>query len=496
MAHKIFPGLKKAFFLSVLFLFPVVSCHAEETFFRDGMLMLGDGDFTGAVEAFKKAAVEAPGDAYVLYYLGTAYYGAELYSEALDAFVKSSDFVPPPEGIHLGIGKTYYKLERYEDALAELKKAEYASPDDSAPPFFTGLVYFEQGLYEKSAAAFARAAWKNDERKATALKWEGESLRRAGYPDLAEKRLAEADEIPQENRILTGGIASVPKKTKPWMTGFTFGIEYDDNVVLFPDSPQPHVEISDKGDWRAIFGLNCRYSGKAGPGDMRIYYRFFQSVHNRLSDYDLQGHTAGMTFLLSGCSLKPEIKGELSYYSAGGDDYLFSCGVTPSVLLFSNHGGTGRIYAGYERNDFLFRIYDPANDRDGDAYTAGTDFVFHASGGVKIKTDFRYTGIFSEGDNWDYSGPSVNCSLEIPLAKNALNLNLAGKYRYMGFKNDDSYFGKVREDERWTLSAGAVWEAKKNVNVYVYHAYVYNKSNISAYEYSRNISSMLLGLRF
>lgn len=474
-----------------LFFCPAAPLRAAEENLRAGMLLLAGGEFELAVAELEQATRETPGDSYAHHYLGRAFYGSRQYEEALVSFLESARLNPGSGANLLGIGKTCYRLQRDDQALEALAEAEALLPDDPAPPFYRGLVHYRRGEYDRSAEMFARAAGRVGPEKDEALRLEIDSLIRSGRREAAERRRREA--LSPAAPAVDAAPGPVPEEG--WRLHVIAGLEWDGNVVLLPDSPPAGIEISGKSSPRLVVGICPSYHRLAGPLALRAWYRFYRSWHRDFSGYDLLGNSAGISGSLPEKRFRPGVGLEYARFSVGGEGYLESFSLTPFADIVSRRDRLIRTFALLEKKDYLSAVSGSPDDRDGTAYSLGADSLLTVFRTSRLRTDGRYTVSRARGDNWEFSGPAVGCSLETPVTEKT-RLSISGRYQRLGFRNRHSLFGIRRDDRRWTFSIGATRQIAEQVSVSLHHVYTRNSSNIPAYKYRRNISSLMLQMRF
>jgi tetratricopeptide (TPR) repeat protein len=119
--------------------------------------LLVDGDYEGAILAFKKAINKWPKEDWPYQGLGSAYNKQGRYKEAVDAF-KQAIYFNPNDTISLeGLAFAYLNLGRHEESVFILRQAVSAykqlirrAPDNASLHYSLGVVYL---LLKDRAAA-------------------------------------------------------------------------------------------------------------------------------------------------------------------------------------------------------------------------------------------------------------------------------------------------------------------------------------------------------
>jgi tetratricopeptide (TPR) repeat protein len=110
-----------------------------------------------AIGAFKKQAELNPYDAYAYGALGWAYTTQRKYDDAATAFNEAIEIDPLSQYAHAALGSMYQEAHQYEKAAPELEKAVSLKPDDAALQINLGDSYLNLGQDDKALAAFDRA---------------------------------------------------------------------------------------------------------------------------------------------------------------------------------------------------------------------------------------------------------------------------------------------------------------------------------------------------
>ncbi len=132
-----------------------------------GLVYLAMRKNDDAIAAFKKAGEVNPYDEYAWNNLGRAYWQERKYEDAAAAFHKQLEVNPLDKFAHGNLGQMYAEWHKYSDAVPELEKAVSLAPEDPSLQVSLGDAYLNLGQDEKAIAAFDRAV----EISATPLVW-------------------------------------------------------------------------------------------------------------------------------------------------------------------------------------------------------------------------------------------------------------------------------------------------------------------------------------
>ena len=138
-------------------------------------------------------------------------------------------------------------------------------------------------------------------------------------------------------------------------------------------------------------------------------------------------------------------------------------------------------------------------DRDGDVFNASAGYIrLFKEGRGAFNIIYEYSNDDTDGKNWANTGNRFIVSCLIPDLIKRTNLVLSGdiflqEYKY---KNTHPEFDKKRKDETYTVSATVIAEIVKALYLNLQYSYIRADSNISVYDYDRNIYTMGFEYRF
>ena len=122
-----------------------------------GLAYLATRDTGKAVESFQKQLEVNPYDEFAYNNLGRAYWLDRKYEEAANAFKKQIEISPLDKFAHSNLGALYAEWHKYDEAAPELEKAVSLRPEDPTLQVSLGDAYLNLGQDEKALAAFDRA---------------------------------------------------------------------------------------------------------------------------------------------------------------------------------------------------------------------------------------------------------------------------------------------------------------------------------------------------
>ncbi len=490
--------------LSVFFLYSTYVSSADSSLeadkeLRAGILLLGTGDSNEALAKFLKVQELDPLNADAHYYLGRAYSQLGEFGKAISSYEKALQLNPEFKDVHFQLGVAYYRLKQYRNAVEELKEAEKYSPKDAMVYYYQGANYYGMKKYYKSVAPFRKVRELDSSLTVLSYYWEGVSLFQQGVYKKAEDSLQEAKRIstdPKLEKSINELLEAIKKQTKTIGFNATMGIEYDDNVTLQPVS-EDVAASSGKEDSRAV--IDAKFTGrKFSPwGEFGGSYSVYQSLHQDLSEYNVQDHTASIYFSADSRPLQPFIQYSYDYCLVDNDKFmekhtLFSA---MNIAWFSPH--TTQSYSQYEKFNYFDSPGDADQNRTGYANTLGLNQFFSIMNDKGyIKVGGAYKGNNADGSDWDYYSWKAVLGLSVPLPISNTTLQAGGEYATDNFLNEDSIFNEKRKDTNLDAWLKLIYKINENWDASLSYKHITNNSNIDFYEYRRNVTSLFVNYNF
>jgi hypothetical protein len=158
---------------------------------------------------------------------------------------------------------------------------------------------------------------------------------------------------------------------------------------------------------------------------------------------------------------------------------------TVNFIFFPNH--IGQLSVGYIRREMHKPSLDRHEDRDGNIYSVSPGYVYSFKSGRGI-FNFRYEFSMdnTEGKNWENAGNRINLSLLLPVM-DKLSFTISGEVFLQDYQHTHTFFGMKRSDRTYYGAAGMRWEVLKGLTLSFLYSHTHADSNISVYEYKRNV---------
>ena len=459
--------------------------------FWQGVEHYQQGNYEEALENLQKADETKPKNAVIHYYLGLTYKGMLRYPEAEASLIRATELDASQGTFYSFLGGVLYRLGKYEKATRALEEAEAKGARSAYTAYMKGLTLIELAEYNNAIKALKRAQKLDPEYKQKTSYAIGIIHTRQHDMQAAELAFKNAIAINPESDtgvFATMGLKLVdePKKS-PFHLDFEYGFHYDDNVVLKPSKAVSGVFPQGENDFTHVFSLHAGYKPDLGKTfGLRADVTYYKSIHQKLSQMNVDGVSFSFTPSVTTDWGTLSLEGRTEYYLVGFHRYLNINGVYPNFGFSFGKMNQGVLHGGFQSKQFMQPSLIPAENRDARNYSAGYSHYIHSEDyNSYIGIDYTYDMEDSVGGNWDYNGHRVAISASYPFG-NGFGLRFNGDYYLQYYRNRNSVFGVKRKDKVTTITPILTYSLGWS-DLLLQYTRVDSKSNVSAYEYSRNI---------
>ena len=135
-------------------------------------------------------------------------------------------------------------------------------------------------------------------------------------------------------------------------------------------------------------------------------------------------------------------------------------------------------------------------DRTGSDFAGGLGwYFFYAKNKGFLNLRYGANRDWTEGANWNYIGNRVTATALIPLL-DKLNWTVSGDMFLQNFTRTNSVSAVYRKDQVYTISTLLAYKFYKDSEIQLQYTFVRDSSNISVYDYNRNIFSVGAEIKF
>lgn len=497
----------KIFLILVFFLFILplsLSSALGDVFSDQGIAQYKAENYEEALGLLLKAREAAPSSSLIAYYLGLTYKHLEKQQEAKNQFIAALNQTPPVQDAYTELIEILYILNELDAARQWLTKAELSGVSPAHIAFLNGLVLAKEGRHENSIAAFNKAKSLDSSLVQSAdFQIALAQIKMRRFDD-AKKSLQTISVIDPTSDMASfaqeyeKALAKTVEASRKWFVTAGLAYQYDDNVLLKPTEKIPGVLITNQSDSSIIATLGI-VTPSLVSGQWSVYgqYNFYSSTHFSLHSHDIINNSVSVMPVYA--LPKGALSFPLSYSHLWLDqkEYMSLLSFKPTLQMIVSPEHIIQASAGYLKQEIIQPSLDPDEDRDANIYTASVGYIHPFNQGRNVfNLIYEFGKMDTDGRNWENRGHRVSTGLLLPFFRNDLNLILSGEVFFQDYNNINTVFGLKRQDWIYTGLANLRWDINKKISMNLQYSHTTADSNISVYDYKRNIYTVGMELQF
>ena len=490
---------------------------------QQGIAEFNQENYDEAVDLLQKARNAQPDSSLPAYYLGVTYKKLENYTEAEKHLTDAVKLSPDIKEAIMELADVQYRLGEYQASLDTLKIAEEGNIRSGQTAFMKGLVLLEMDRNTEAVESFKKAGELSPELVQASNYQMGLALLKGNELEAARSRFNDViakDPNTDMAVFASSYLETIDKKKKekvPYRFYLGYHLQYDDNVALKPSDSDVAVNISDDDDYRHLLTAGFEYlPERKGPIDYSAHYNLYYSMHDDLSEFDVQSHTFVIvpSYKLNKTSSADVALG-YNYSLVDNDRYLSTVTISPTYTLLHGKNNMFQTYFSYQNKDFL---KDPSNkdeDRDADNYSLSLNwyYFFKQKGGIMVPfmENFQISNLaqnkgyfnllykvnkeVTDGRNWEHFGNTGIATVLLNFDEK-YKVSVSGEIKYQDYNNLHTVFDVERLDITYGFSTLFYYRIHEYANIQLLYSYRRDDSNISIYDYDRNLYSIGVELKY
>jgi hypothetical protein len=305
---------------------------------------------------------------------------------------------------------------------------------------------------------------------------------------------------PEMKAAAEGYLANIHSQNggKRWGATLMGGMQYDSNVPLVADGVQLPVGIERRGDWRGV--LNLGLNGVAirdSQQELTGSYSLYQTLHVHLTDFNLTQNLLDVSYKRRiSPLLSAKVSGGFESILLGGNQFVNGFTITPGLLATIREGMTTGLEYRFRNSYFKNSDTFPSNtDRDGVTHSIILSHRQPVSETINLRLGYTFERENTKVSAWSSNSHRGSAGLAVSLPSSLLlDIYMDAATR----KYDEILTGatEVRSDTTFSGAASVTWQASDRLGVSAGYHYTNNASNITGYEYSRGITSIMFQGRY
>ncbi len=463
-----------------------------------------------------------------LYYQGIALVALKRPAEAVVALEKALSLRPGDVDASFQLGALYFGQKEYDKAEPLLRHVYEFEPKRQNLGYYLGFMEYRKKEY-REAVRFFRNTVPSDNNFAQLTRfYNGLAMSALGFPEEAKKEIDEALQLQPVSPLVApaqrfGELLEKKAKEESRFAGeLRFGVFYDTNVAVVPNTSSDLVAQTIRGDFKdpkspgELISLNLSYTYlKKLDWEGSVSYRFFQTFNNSLPDFNNQSHTPTIGIVNRGAISTPF--GKFPYFTGlqttydfillGNTRFVQRWIVNPYFSLAVNSWNLTNIQFRFQAKDFFNdNEVVPREVRDALNYMIGpTHFFLFGGGRHYIKLGYQYDSEDAKGANWTYWGNRFLVGFQYTLPWWDIRLRYEFDYHTRFYKNQHSLlptgagFTQKRRDEEGVHFTSLTKDFTiKSQNFVVSMDYLFdnNNSDLAVFNYERHVVTTSIAWRF
>ncbi len=397
--------------------------------------------------------------------------------------------------LYIALGIQKINEGKMKDARESLEKALALSPENLEANYYAGIANSRLGNYRRAEGLFFKVL-KTDENTAGAYLELGRLYFQTSRCTKAEDNLSRFISMSEDeaSKAYAGRLidnCSAESGEKPYYLNASLGMQYDTNVILEPSNPP--IDADRKSDARGLLYISSGATlFEKGAIKLKADYSFYQSLHFNLNDYNVHYHrlTPYIEIDLSD-KIKPSIGYSFDYTLFGGDRYSrFHSLYGKLKFLGSKNLSTEALYEYRDIKYWDSDIFEANSIRSGTQNSAGVKQNYNTD---RFSCSVYYYGEYNraEEDFWSYNGHKFGAEIAYRITS-PLYIGVSGEYNRKKFRDDFSDTDERRSDKIQEYALSLTYLVSKRVSISLTENYTINNSNLSIFDYKRNITGISL----
>ena len=327
-----------------------------------GLVQFHAERYTDALELFDQAVASDPDDVYARYYRAVTRGRLHDLGGAVADLRTVLAAEPRFDQAALELGVVLVQSGAIQEAVRWLEQAQRVPENDAEASLFLGLAQLRLGQLVEARQNFRRGA--REPKQSLAAEYY------QGVVDYREGKRAEAEEHFQvvirnspESEIKREAELFLQALREPALQAYqlygTAGFQYDTNVVLAPSNEviKEAAGVSREADGRFTLNAGGTYTlWRRERNQLSVGYDFFQSLHFKLTDFNLQDHGPHVQLVSAYGPVQFGILGRYDYYLLSTSSFLQEGSALPWITIAGDRGRMEVFYR-MRRRDFIKRSF-------------------------------------------------------------------------------------------------------------------------------------------
>jgi len=265
------------------------------------------------------------------------------------------------------------------------------------------------------------------------------------------------------------------------------GVEYDDNITI--DSSDSN---SRQGDSAFLLRANLGFDlSKSKTFKAKAHYSFSQSLHQDLTDFDLQIHGASLNISTKLKDVTVGANYRYSFIKLGAEGFLDIHSIKPNIAFLASK----KVYltADYEYQKQSFK-QDFLTSRNSDRHSVASKAFFLLGKGKNITTGYKISRHTTPLPELSYWAHTADLGTKLPVTLGSLDSTFRARYRYRqkDYSGVHPTIGAERADRRHSFRASLEMPLFSKIEGKLQYEFIDSNSNLAVVDYQSHIIGFTL----
>lgn len=430
------------------------------------------------------------------YYLGLTNIKLQEFREAKRNLIDALSLDRSLAGARLRLAEVLYQLGELDEALKETELAAAQGRPSGDIEFLKGLIHAKAGRNGQAVEAFKKAK-EIDGRLGQAADYQ------IGLAYVKENRLDEAKEVFSQAVIkdpstdlaafadeYKRSIDRKKERDRPFKLTVGLRYEYDNNVILKPADSAAANGVTGEVDRREVVTVRAEYDKRFERGwSLKTHFASYNANQNHLETHSVSSQSLSLVPTHTGRKGSSSLSATYNFTLVDETKYLQSFTLAPSHNMFLSARELLAFSMKYQKKEFISEPFSADEDRDSTDIGFGAGYaVFFGGDGGFYNLRYEFNREVADGLNWSYRGNKFLANILYPFGDGYRAQVYADIY-HQNFENIHGSFGKARIDRVLTQSLLLAYEFAPRTELIFQYTHINDDSNISTYQYDRDIVS-------
>lgn len=447
-------------------------------------------DFSPALALLQQSLDSDPQDAHSRYYHGLLLSRSGKYREAIADFKQAEQTGFPHPELQQELGVAYYGKGDYSKAIKPLKQARNSGRNPAASGYYLAASYYQLKQYPDALRVLENTPRTDASLNEATDYLQAETLYRMKRSDEARRMLQRllagnpGPEYAEKAQSLLAKVEREPAREGRFQLELSAGFLRDSNVGLYPNDAVLPSTIDDRADNRWQLSVDGKWKPVLAEGTpLTLGYRFFQSLHQRLDQYNLRHHDVSVDWHKELKDFAWGVNYQYILASLDNERYVTTQQVMPNLML--HHGQQRLSLLKFTwRNDQY--DYPGLDAYDGNRYEAQYRHYW-----TPADMRYQYLGALYRRENTEDTSLAFNgMGVEAGMLSSWQDIRFTADLRYLRKQYPDA--PSSRDDDYYKLDLTMTYPLTHGIYMDVSASHIENQTDVPVFDYSRTLYGMTL----